>query len=414
MSDNYTKEIGVAGYRQASGYIFDEFLTELQGLQGRRMYREMRDNDATIGALMAAITNILRSTSWHVDDSEEAVESDKAELVYNSLMYMPAMTWNDALSEALSMLTYGFSLLEMIFYKCPQTGYYKPYKLAPRRQDTIYEWDINNNGAVDGLRQQPDNTTGHFYIPYKKILHFRVDYASGNPEGRSILRNAYRSYHFVKNLQMIEGIAAERELNGLPIVRVPSEVFDDKSILQQYEKLARDLKYNEQGGAVLPSDTYEDRDGRPTSIRKFEIELISSQGTRNIDLGGAIRRHQSDMARTVLADFLLLGENGGSYALSNDKTDLFLQSIKSVLQSIQAEINRKLIPTMWRLNGFDAADMPKLRHAKITPEDLGVMGDYVAKLASAGLSLNDEDTENHLRDIAGLPEAPQDVLSNGE
>lgn len=406
-----TKEAAVAGYKISSGYVYDEFLTELRGIQGRRKYREMSDNDPIIGAILSAINYILRSVEWHYDPNPLTEDKEAAEFLKEALEEMPEMVWDDALSEALSMLVFGFSILEMVLYKCPETGYYKPRKLAPRSQETIWEWDADDNGNIAGLWQQPPQRAGYLYIPAEKFLHFRTNYNRGNPEGRSILRNAYRPYHFVKNISMMEATAIEREMNGLPIMRVPSEVFEDQTKLNEYTKIVRDVKFNSQGGIVLPSETYSDEDGKPTNERMYDLELVSSEGNRNIDTNTVIKRHETNMARTILADFIMLGEGKGSYALSSDKTDLFLQAIKSILGVVQSEINRKLVPLLWRVNGFSDDTMPKLRHGQITPTDLGVLGDYVSKLASAGLFLNDEDTENHLRREAGLPEAEVDTLN---
>lgn len=411
------KEAGVAGYKIASGYVYDEFLHELQGTQGRRKYREMSDNDPIVGAILSAINYILRAVDWHVDANSQTEDEEAAQMVEDALMKMPDMAWDDAISEALSMLVFGFSILEMVFYRCPETGYYKPKKLAPRSQETIWEWDADDNGNIAGMWQMPPMSyRGNYdlYIPENKVLHFRTDYNRGNPEGRSLLRNAYRSYHFVKNISMIEAIAIERELNGLPVLYIPSEVFEDASKVAEYTKIVRDVKFNEQGGIVLPSETYTDDEGKPTSNKMYELKLLASEGSRNIDTSGVIRRHQTDMARTILADFVMLGDGKGSYALSSDKTDLFLQAIKSILGVIEAEINRKLIPTMWKVNGLDEKTMPTLRHGKVVPEDLSVLGSFVRDLASAGIMLNDEETENHLRDVAGLPEAEKDDLVGNE
>ena len=45
--------LGVAGQNTHNGQIrADEFLPELRGKKAVRKYREMRDNDSTIGAVM--------------------------------------------------------------------------------------------------------------------------------------------------------------------------------------------------------------------------------------------------------------------------------------------------------------------------------------------------------------------------
>ena len=51
-------------------------------------------------------------------------------------------------------------------------------------------------------------------IPMEKCLLFRTQTHKNNPEGRSILRNAYRSWYFKKRIEEIEGVGIERDLAG--------------------------------------------------------------------------------------------------------------------------------------------------------------------------------------------------------
>jgi hypothetical protein len=109
---------------------------------------------------------------------------------------------------------------------------------------------------------------------------------------------------------------------------------------------------------------------------------------------------------TVLADFILLGhEVVGSFALSSDKTDLFAVALGTYLDGIQEVINRFAVPRLWILNGMDPTTCPKVQHGDISTPDLGVLGAYVLALVQAGMPMfPDEQLENHLRQVAHLPE----------
>ena len=77
---------------------------------------------------------------------------------------------------------------------------------------------------MTGVRQNTSRAIGGAaFIPVEKLVHFRTSSLNDDPSGRSILRNAYTSYHFATHIEMIESIAAERELNGIPVGRVPAE-----------------------------------------------------------------------------------------------------------------------------------------------------------------------------------------------
>lgn len=43
-----TVELGTPGLAQSAGFIHAEFLNDLNGDKGRKMYREMRDNSPTV------------------------------------------------------------------------------------------------------------------------------------------------------------------------------------------------------------------------------------------------------------------------------------------------------------------------------------------------------------------------------
>ena len=71
-------ELGRTGLNSWGGQVREEFLRELQGIKGIRVYREMRDNDAVVGAILTAIELLIRNVTWRVeaaDDSQEAVRA---------------------------------------------------------------------------------------------------------------------------------------------------------------------------------------------------------------------------------------------------------------------------------------------------------------------------------------------------
>ena len=231
------------------------------------------------------------------------------------------------------------------------------------------------------------------------------------PTHNSVLRSAYTSWRAANNIKYFEGVGIERELNGLPIVRIPSEFMSadasdaQKALFTQMKAIARDVKKNEQGYIILPSDRYADDDGKLTNNLMVEFDLIASRGTRDIDTGKVIGRYHQEMAMSAMADFVLLGSNErGSFALSQSKSQLFLKALEGYADTIAAQLNRKLLPYLWELNGMNPVDMPKIARGRIAPVDLEELGTFIQRLALSGVDLfPDEGLEKHLRDVAGLP-----------
>ena len=403
-------EIGYAGNNTRHGDIrADEFVRDLQGKRGLKKYQEMRDNDATVGAIMYGTEQILRDVPRIIEpanDTEEAKEmADWLETVFDDMEH----TMDDHISQALSNLTYGFADFEVVYkirggpgfvdkkrYSKFADGHYGVRKIASRNQHTISKFEVDpQTGDFLGIHQ--DYGFGkRVFIPSSKLLHYKTVTTNNDPSGRSVLRNAYKSYTYLCQLQTTEGIAIERELNGIPVISLPSEYLsadatpDQRAIVEMARTIGRDIKFNEQGAIVLPSDPYI-VDDKVSTVKQVELKLVASEGTRNVEIDPVIRRYQHDIARSVLAEFLMLGSSStGSYALSKSKTDMFLRSMESYINSIYDVVNLQLVRPLWEMNGFDVNLMPKVIAGDVAPHDLKELGSYIRNLNGANIDLTNQ------------------------
>ena len=430
LSEGAAKSIlGVAGDNTRTGQIrADEFIPELRGKNAIRKYREMRDNDSTIGAVMYAAEQVLRDVKLKVEpanDTEEAKrEADFVESIFDDMDH----SLDDHIAESLSSLSYGFAWFEVVYkrrvgptQRSPKKnskytdGRLGVRKIACRAPWTVSRFDVEDkSGDVLGIYQDVGYGSGKHYIPTTKSLYYRTTVLNGDPSGRSILRNAYSSYVYLNNLQSIEAIAVERELAGIPVARIPSEYLSsDASAAQSgfvgnLQQILRDVKFNEQGYIITPSDTYPDKDGSPTNIRLVDIELMSSNGNRNVDIDPIVRRYQHDIARSVLSEFLMLGGgNNGSYALSKSKTDLFLRPLESYIQAIVDVLNKQLVERLWQLNGLNYDLMPCIKAGDVAPHDLREIAAFLRNLNGADINVSDHpEVIQDLMDIAELKYDP--------
>jgi hypothetical protein len=255
---------------------------------------------------------------------------------------------------------------------------------------------------------QMDASNGGVHeIPIEKSLLFRTNTQKNNPEGRSLLRNAYRSWYFKKRIEEIEAIGIERDLAGLPVAYVPPEYLSSAASAEQQQVLAAvqnivtNIKRNEQEGVVFPV-VYDD-----SGHRMFELTLLSSGGSRQFDTDTVITRYDQRIAMTVLSDFILLGHDRvGSFSLGASKIDLWTMAVDAVAKSIAEVINQHAIPRLLRLNGMDDANPPKLVYGEVAHIDLRELAEYVGKMTAAGILTPDGRLEEFLREVAGLP-APE-------
>jgi hypothetical protein len=426
LSETEAKQIlGVAGDNTSNGQIrADEFLPELRGKKAIRKYREMRDNDSTIGAVMYATEQVLRDVDLKVMPANDTPQAKREAEFVESVLDDMDHTLDDHVAEALSSLSYGFAWFEVIYKRRtgPTTrsdkgrskysdGRMGVRKIAIRAPWTISRFDVDNQtGDVLGIYQDGSRYNNTNYIPTRKSLYYRTTSLNGDPAGRSILRNAYTSYEYVNNLQSIEAIAVERELAGIPVARIPAEYLSGDATAAQsgfvnnLQGILRDVKFNEQGYIILPSDTYPDKDGAPTNHKLVDVELMSSNGTRNIDIDPVVRRYQHDISRSVLSEFLMLGGgNTGSYALSKSKTDLFLRALESYIQAIVDVLNKQLVERLWELNGLKYDLMPQIVAGDVAPHDLREIAGFLRNLNGADINVSDHpEVIQDLMDIAEL------------
>jgi hypothetical protein len=428
------KVLGVSGSNVRNGQIrADEFLPELRGKRAIRKYREMRDNDSTIGSAMYAVEQMLRDVPIKVEPVDESEEAKKWSDFIKSVLDDMDHTLDDHISESLSFLTFGFSLFEVVYKRRvgPNERSKKKHskytdgligvrKLAPRAQWTINQFDVDlREGEVLGYYQ--DVTSGYSlsssYIPMRKTLYYRTTAINGDPSGRSILRNAYTAYERLNQIQQYEAIGIERELAGIPVIEVPAEYLGPDAtdaqvaFVNNIKEIGRDLKFNEQGYLIKPSDTYPGKEGEPSNVKLVDFSLMSSSGTRNIDIDPVVKRYQHDIARSVLAEFIMLGGGStGSYALSKSKSDLFLRALESYIQTIVDVLNKQLVEALWKINGLDYQYMPKIVAGDVAPHDLKDLGAYLRNLNGAGISYADDlPIVNALLDQAELPNVDEET-----
>lgn len=416
-------DIGSYGLRQYGGWIREEFLRSLSGREAARTYREMRDNSPTVGAILFALTQLIRKVEWRINPANDsAAAEEKADFV-ESLMGDCSHTWEDFVCEALSMLPFGYAAHEVVYKKRMgrngesrskfDDGLIGIHRLPARGQETILKWFFDTNGQIKGLRQQP--WIGPLIdIPIQKLLIFRPTAYKNNPEGYSILRTAYRPYYFQKRLEEQEAILFER-FSGFPVLQVPSALLsaanggdaDAQVAVENYKKIITNVRIDEQMGLLIPSDHYIDGDGKISNAPMYKFEFATPQtGRATGNLGESITRYKLDIATSVLADFLFIGSTSttkGS-ALGISKIDIFYQATEGWLKSIAAVLNRHLLPRLWELNDFDLDLMPEFAPDMAQRIDLDALGNFILHLAQAGMMMfPDQDLENYIRDASGLP-----------
>jgi len=410
--DEFT-ELGSSGLRRSGGIINEEFLPNLQGVKGFKVYREMRDNDPVVGAMLYAIDKVVTRLEWKVEGEDERT----AVFVQECLDDM-SDSWDATLQNILSMLVYGWSFHEIV-YKIrggltgdPKTNSrFKDHRIGWRKwpvraQETLQEWMLDERGGIQGMVQMDPSGGGLHRIPIDKALLFRTTTNRNNPEGYSLLRNAYRPWFYKRRIEEIEAVGIERDLAGLPMAFVPPEYLmgsanaAQKAVLQAVTEIVQNVKRNEQEGIVFPA-AYDEQGNRV-----FDLQLLSASGARQFDTGAVIQRYDQRISMSLLSDFLLLGSDKvGSFALGTAKVDLWTLAVDSIAKTIAEVVNQYAIPRLLKLNAMRTDKMPELTYGQVSSVELSEVADYVSKLMGVGAILPDPGLEGHLRSLGDLPES---------
>jgi len=420
--DNFV-ELGASGLWRTGGFVIDDILPQLRGKQAQIAYRDMSENDPIVGALLFAIERVILQVDWRVDPHNDPTgatptEEDRAVAQFvTECMNDMSHSWHELMIAILSFLPYGWSFFELIYKQRKGPEQKDPSKrskfndnkigwrkIAMRAQDSLWQWQFDEGGGIKALIQR-DPTTGRLnVIPIEKALLFRTTTARGNPEGRSVLRSAFKSWYYKRRIEEFEAVGVERDLAGLPVAYVPPEWMSsaatpaEKSAYLAMQAIVRGIKRNETEGVILPA--IYDESGKPL----VELKLLNSGGSRQFNTDQIISRYNQQIAMTVLADFILLGhESVGSFALGTSKVDLFVAAVESWIRLIAEVFNSHAIPRLIQLNGLDTARCPTLTYGQVNAIDLQELGAFLINLSNAQLLTPDNNLEEYLRELAGLP-----------
>ena len=406
------KQLGSTGLRRHGPYIYEEFLPELRWPRAGRIYQEMADNDPVIGSILYLAEMLVRGTTWDVSPAGDTSEDIEAATFLKSCMDDMEMSWANVISEILSMFTYGFSFHEMIYkvrrgpderspkYRSQYSDGRIGWRAMPiRSQTSMDEWIFNEDNELAAFVQVAEPDYKRVIIPVSKGLLFRTRVSRDNPEGKSLLRNAYRPWFFKKHFEEIEGIGIERDLAGFPVLTAPENLDlwndDDPQMVAlrtRAEDLVSSVRRDSEEGILLPHG--------------WDLELLTSGSSRQIDIGSTIDRYDNRIAITMLSDIILLGNKSGSFALADTKQSMLAASLQAQVTNIADVFNSRAVPQLFRFNSFNITKLPRIAPGQIQTPSLK---EVALIMRAMGLNIaGDHKLQSHFRHLLGMPELSEE------
>jgi hypothetical protein len=389
-----------------SGFILEEQNPALQGRRGMDVWKAM-GHDPTVAMLLKVMELPQRACTWEVepaDDSKQA--TDLADFVHYNLWEFGVSGaqsyWDDALRQATTGRNqFGFAPFELI-YRIDNDRY--PGKACLERLSWIapwtrYKWNVEEIDLPDGGRMRKlismTQWAPPFYqftvVPSDKMALFVRDMNGENWDGVPLLRPIYKPWYIRDRLYSIQSVGLERGYMGIPVGKLPMLYTADMKKLMV--DIVQGFRTHERAGAVVREDM------------GFEMLFNKLQGA---PMQEAIQFFTTEMARSALAQFTLLGSNNvGSFALSSDQSDLFLMGLNADANyTCQVMNGDPVIPKLIRFNwaNIPSTMMPRLTHGQVGQRlpDKWLRG--LGPLFQWGALIPDDGLEDTLRQELGFPE----------
>jgi hypothetical protein len=381
----------LAGYRAVKGEFNYETNDDIDRLLSGDRYLvefyKMSQNDPVCGAVLLALTQIFKSVKWETEDDEDGLLKDSLEHA----------CWLDNMGDMLTKFIYGHSIMEVTLMERPEDGKVIWNKMYYRPQTTIKEWQFEKDGELRAIAQNAGLGNPDVIIRADKCLIFHAAKTQVNPRGKSLFRNGYRDWYYKTNIEKIEAIGIERDLTGLPVLTAAEdiELQDEAGNLNKLGEWAwrtvRNVKRNSQEGLVLPQG--------------WEFELVGSPGKRQFDLNAVINRYSTNIALSMLSQFLVLGvtSSSGSFALAKEQSSLFHIAVEGFAKSMADVVNTQFIggKAIKIFNGLKK--QPKLKATGIERIDISDMASYLGRLLKFNIIEPDDALEDFVRERVALP-----------
>jgi len=387
------------GYAQAPNYNWwqyqDETTPELQWPQSIAVYDAMRRTDAQVTSVLRAMTLPVRSTPWRIDPngaSDEVTEfvADNLGLPVVGtepkapLRQQDRFSWDEHLRQALLMLPFGHMYFEQT-YRIDEDGKRaRLRKLGPRMPKTIEFINVAEDGGLVSITQYWTRTDRRPQpIPVNRLVAYIHEREGGNWLGSSILRPGYKNWLLKDRLLRVWAQTIER--NGMGVPRYTGA--ENEQSLTAGLAMARAWRSGESAGTAIPFGS--------------QLDLVGVNGTLP-DAEPAVRYHDEQLGRAVLAHFLNLGTQTGSWALGTTFADFFTLSLQSLAQQVQQTGSLYIIEDLVDINFGPDEPAPKLVCDEIGSRQPATAQSLVA-LFGAGALTPDDRLEESLRQQYGLP-----------
>ncbi len=398
------------GYASESGSWWTpqdgETAPELQWPLNIRVYDEMRRTDAQVMSVLRAVTLPIRRTQWRIDPAGARPEvaqfvADELGLPLDGYTPGPVLrsrdrfAWGEHLRLALLMLPFGHSVFEQVYRI--DGGRVRLRKLGWRPPKTISKVEVAADGGLVAIEQFASGAGNASRMGVDRLVVYVSEREGGNWLGQSLLRPAYKFWILKDRVLRIQAQSLDRNGMGIPVY-----TSSDQSHVSDLEERTRRESEEKASGLTLTKGLRSGISAGVSLPHGADLTLAGVEGTLP-DSNKPIQYYDEQIARAVLAHFLNLGTQTGSWALGSTFADFFTLSLQTVGMEIADTATQHIVEDLVDLNFGPTEPSPRIVFDEIGSRHQ-VTAEAISQLVMCKALTLDEPLERYLRQTFGLPE----------
>lgn len=390
------RERGYA-YESYWSQIFEEMVPELRWPNNLRVYARMQ-TDAQVSSVLQAVMAPIMRTGWRVDGRAVPTEiatfvaaclglplvgDDSTKNPQAQLRGRDRFSWNQHLFEALDMLPMGHSVFEQAYRWDPEISRWRLRKLGFRPAQTIAKFNIADDGGLESVEQYARTGTGLVTsmntkpIKIDRLVVYSHGRRGANWRGNSVLRACYKNWLLKDDGMRSWAIGVQRNSMGLPVHKAGGT---GQGEVDRGLEIATRARAGDNSGVSIGKDA------------SFTLEGV--KGTL-IDPDKFVRYQDEQIARAVLAHFLNLGTQTGSWALGSTFADFFTLALQAIAEEIRNIGSAHIVEDLVDINFGRTAPAPPIVFDEIGSRRAAQALEELRK--AAGLE-DDEDMAQFIRE----------------
>lgn len=425
------KETGFAALRTTmQGRILQQANMQFRYPQLIRVVEEMQYNPAVATALSTLNTLMCRAKIRIKPLIDETPVDQARREFLESVFHDMDDSWMSTMQTIATCLPYGYQVSEMVFRRRLgkngskfNDGLVGLAGLKHRPQNSISRWNFSEDGRdlvsiSQSLHNMPNgflfqsqmDEDGYIDIPREKFVLFRCDPKDSSPEGTSILIPAYLPYKEVTLLteHLMRGIS--KDLGGIPYAQLPPRYMnpdatpEDAAVYTAVQTIITNLHQGQSSGIIFPKMLDE------TGNELFNFSILEQKTGNAYNINAVIDMLQQNILYVLGCGSISMGAvAGGSFSLQDSTTNLTALAVDFRLAEVANALTKQLIPTLFKLNGWQTDRMPCVEFSDISSVSLDEFSAYFQRIAAVGGIEITRDVLNKIREVGNFEKLPADM-----